>query len=65
MLKLNECLECDEKLCGPNFLHCAGANRRRLGIVSDIARDDDEQCSRAMFNVEDSGRSVENIQIGL
>ncbi len=43
--KLNSCLECDEKLCGPAFLKCAGANRRRLGIVSDIERDSiKEQC---------------------
>lgn len=43
---LNSCLECDEKLCGPAFLKCAGANRRRLGIVSDIARDSkNEQCN--------------------
>lgn len=42
---LNSCLECDEKLCGPAFLKCAGANRRRLGIVSDIIRDaEKEQC---------------------
>mmetsp|Transcript_4770 Transcript_4770/g.7200 ORF Transcript_4770/g.7200 Transcript_4770/m.7200 type:complete len:292 (+) Transcript_4770:44-919(+) len=41
---LNACLECDEKLCGPDFIDCAGANRRRLGIVSDIKREGDEQC---------------------
>ena len=35
---------CDEKLCGPNFLQCAGANRS-VGIVSDIRRDEKEQCS--------------------
>jgi len=37
---LNRCLECDEKMCGPAFLTCAGANRRRSGIISDIGRDD-------------------------
>eukprot|EP00565_Helicotheca_tamesis_P001551 CAMPEP_0185735824 /NCGR_PEP_ID=MMETSP1171-20130828/26261_1 /TAXON_ID=374046 /ORGANISM="Helicotheca tamensis, Strain CCMP826" /LENGTH=262 /DNA_ID=CAMNT_0028406257 /DNA_START=285 /DNA_END=1073 /DNA_ORIENTATION=+ len=37
---LNPCKTCDEKLCGPAFTNCAGANRRRSGIVSDIARDD-------------------------
>jgi hypothetical protein len=36
---LNRCLECDEKMCGPAFILCAGANRRRSGIVSDIGRD--------------------------
>ena len=44
-INLNSCLECDEKLCGPAFIQCAGANRRRLGIESDIKRDTtQEQC---------------------
>jgi len=36
--KLNPCIQCDEELCGPAFVTCAGANRRRAGIVSDISR---------------------------
>jgi len=36
--KLNDCLACDEQNCGPAFIRCAGANRRRCGITSDIAR---------------------------
>ena len=36
--RLNDCLQCDETECGPEFVRCAGANRRRSGIVSDIAR---------------------------
>jgi hypothetical protein len=36
--KLNDCLQCDETHCGPEFVRCAGANRRRSGIVSDIER---------------------------
>jgi len=36
--KLNPCIQCDEELCGPAFVTCAGANRRRAGIVSDIFR---------------------------
>ncbi len=36
--KLNDCLQCDETHCGPEFGRCAGANRRRSGIVSDIER---------------------------
>jgi len=35
---LNPCIQCDEELCGPAFVQCAGANRRRAGIVSDITR---------------------------
>jgi len=35
---LNPCIQCDEELCGPAFVQCAGANRRRAGIVSDISR---------------------------
>jgi hypothetical protein len=41
--KLNACLECDEKRCGPAFIEEAGANRRRSGIVSDIGRDDESE----------------------
>lgn len=37
--QLNPCTECDEKRCGPQFVKCAGANRRRSGILSDIERD--------------------------
>ena len=36
--RLNDCLQCDEDHCGPEFGRCAGANRRRSGIVSDIER---------------------------
>lgn len=36
--RLNDCLQCDETHCGPEFGRCAGANRRRSGIVSDIER---------------------------
>ena len=43
--KLNPCLACDERECGPAFAKCAGANRRRAGIVSDIARPDEEVCT--------------------
>ncbi len=42
--QLNACLQCDEKRCGPAFLQCAGANRRRAGILSDIRRDSKEVC---------------------
>ncbi len=35
---LNDCLACDEAYCGGPFIRCAGANRRRAGILSDIAR---------------------------
>jgi len=48
---LNDCLLCDEKLCGPAFIECAGANRRRSGIKSDIGRDD----SNEVCTVVDSG----------
>jgi len=41
---LNACLNCDEKICGTAFLQCAGANRRRCGIVSDIAREQKSLC---------------------
>jgi len=42
--ELNRCLECDEKRCGPPFIRCAGANRRRSGIYSDIERNFSHVC---------------------
>jgi len=41
--KLSNCLLCDERMCGPAFIKCAGANRRRCGITSDIGRDDQNE----------------------
>lgn len=38
--RLNDCLACDEAYCGGPFIQCAGANRRRSGIISDIQRPD-------------------------
>jgi len=40
---LNDCLLCDEKRCGPAYIECAGANRRKSGIVSAIGRDDENE----------------------
>ena len=36
--KLNDCMRCNENLCGADFVRCAGANRRRAGYASDIDR---------------------------
>ena len=41
---LDSCLSCDELECGPAFKRCAGANRRRAGIITDITRDSLEMC---------------------
>ena len=41
---LNACLYCDEKRSGPTFVTCSGVARRRLGIVSEIERNPEEQC---------------------
>lgn len=38
---------CDEAMCGPTFLPCVGANRRRMGIVSAIPRPAWQQCTAA------------------
>jgi hypothetical protein len=35
---------CDEALCGPEFVPCVGATRRRMNIVSDIPRPISQQC---------------------
>lgn len=42
--RLNRCLQCDEDKCGPAFKACAGANRRRSCIASDIMRDKSTIC---------------------
>eukprot|EP00523_Entomoneis_sp_CCMP467_P010381 CAMPEP_0168722632 /NCGR_PEP_ID=MMETSP0724-20121128/2698_1 /TAXON_ID=265536 /ORGANISM="Amphiprora sp., Strain CCMP467" /LENGTH=480 /DNA_ID=CAMNT_0008769311 /DNA_START=182 /DNA_END=1624 /DNA_ORIENTATION=- len=36
---LDPCIICDERFCGPEFVKCSGANRRRVGVVSDLRRD--------------------------
>jgi hypothetical protein len=41
---LNQCIYCDEKMSGPKFVSCSGVARRRLGIVSEIERNPEEQC---------------------
>ena len=38
---------CDEALCGPEFVPCSGATRRRMNIVSDIPRPISQQCGVA------------------
>ncbi|CAM9848493.1 unnamed protein product [Phaeothamnion confervicola] len=43
--ELNACLACDEEQCGPVFIQCAGANRRRSGIISDIGRPNEQVCT--------------------
>jgi hypothetical protein len=41
---LNQCIYCDEKRSGPDFVKCSGVARRRLGIRSEIERNPEEQC---------------------
>eukprot|EP00522_Entomoneis_paludosa_P009682 CAMPEP_0172448272 /NCGR_PEP_ID=MMETSP1065-20121228/7317_1 /TAXON_ID=265537 /ORGANISM="Amphiprora paludosa, Strain CCMP125" /LENGTH=449 /DNA_ID=CAMNT_0013199715 /DNA_START=337 /DNA_END=1686 /DNA_ORIENTATION=+ len=41
---MNQCLFCDERMSGPAFVTCSGTARRRLGIVSEIERNPEEQC---------------------
>jgi hypothetical protein len=41
---LNQCIYCDEKMSGPDFVTCSGVARRRLGIKSEIERKPEEQC---------------------
>jgi len=38
---------CDEALCGPDFVPCSGATRRRMNIISDIPRPVSQQCKVA------------------
>jgi hypothetical protein len=42
--RLNQCLQCDEKMSGPGFVTCSGVACRRLGIESEIERNPEEQC---------------------
>ena len=36
-----------------DFVPCSGANRRRMNIVSDIERPDNEQCNSVEFDWEE------------
>jgi hypothetical protein len=45
-----ECLKCDERTCGPEFIKCAGANRRSSGIISDISRPDAQVCTAGYYH---------------
>ncbi len=38
---------CDEALCGPEFVPCSGATRRRMDILGDIPRPKYQQCTVA------------------
>ena len=52
---LDPCIECDERMCGPAFLECAGANRRRVGVVSDLQRNANlEICDKADWDYIES-----------
>ena len=42
------CLQCDEYVSGAQFIKCAGANRRALGIASDIDRGRGQICARGL-----------------
>jgi hypothetical protein len=42
---LSPCLQCDEDRCGSAFKSCAGANRRRCGIKTDIDRPTEQLCT--------------------
>mmetsp|Transcript_36968 Transcript_36968/g.115087 ORF Transcript_36968/g.115087 Transcript_36968/m.115087 type:complete len:148 (+) Transcript_36968:183-626(+) len=44
------CIECDERTCGPEFIKCAGANRRSSGIRSDIVRPERQECSAGVYS---------------
>merc|ERR1712228_571785 len=44
-----KCLRCDEENCGPEFIKCAGANRRSAGIESDIARPENQKCKAGIY----------------
>lgn len=43
-VKNSRCFACDERRCGAAFLECAGMNRRRAGVRTDISRSEEEVC---------------------
>ena len=45
---LNKCTNCDEIRCGPQFIKCAGANRRRCSILTDLKRNDSIELCHAV-----------------
>jgi len=47
---MNGCLICDETKCGQEFIRCSGANRRALGIQSDIHRDQSQICDIGYYS---------------
>mmetsp|Transcript_12142 Transcript_12142/g.25116 ORF Transcript_12142/g.25116 Transcript_12142/m.25116 type:complete len:250 (-) Transcript_12142:506-1255(-) len=60
--RLDPCITCDEKFCGPEFVKCAGANRRRVGVVSDLQRDMNlEMCSKTDWHFIMHGDRKDNI----
>jgi len=64
-VELNDCLKCDERMCGPQFIECSGSNRRRMGIVSDIGRDADNQCQAVdvdWFHLYDGDESMKKTE---
>ena len=60
-LELSTCLKCDELMCGPEFITCAGANRRRLGITTDIGRTSAEFCDVPKISLEKFEKAVPEI----
>ena len=44
--KLSPCFACDEYFCGPQFIDCAGVNRRSAGLHGDINRNDEQVCTK-------------------
>ena len=56
--KLNSCTECDEEVCGPEFIH-VGANRRSSGIISDIRRNNKSRCKSGIYyNYDDNQTDI-------
>ncbi len=47
---MRRCFLCDELKCGPEFLKCAGANRRNCGITTDIQRENISICKDSDFD---------------
>jgi hypothetical protein len=50
---LNDCIRCDEQMCGPEFAQCAGANRRRAGMLTDINRPERLMCADPLLHLKE------------
>lgn len=45
-------VECDEKMCGTQFVKCAGANRRKIGVATDVMHNNNKELCQCDVDVD-------------